>query len=67
MTPRLIVDPAAEDDILGAFRWYEARNPGLGDRFLDSLDSAFQLVVENPAAFPSVIDDVRRTLIRTFP
>ena len=67
MTLRLIVDPAAEDDILDAFLWYEARNPGLGNRFLDSLDSAFQLAVKNPASFPSVIEDVRRTLTRTFP
>ena len=67
MNPRLIVDPPAEDDILDAFRWYEARSPGLGDRFLDSLDTAFQLVAENPAAFPSVIDDVHRTLTKTFP
>ena len=67
MTLRLIVDPAAEDDIFDAYRWYEDRRLGLGERFLDSLDDAFQLVADNPIAFPSVIEDVRRTLTRTFP
>ena len=67
MTLRLIVESAAEEDILEAFHWYEAQSSGLGDRFLDSLDSAFLLVIENPDAFPSIIEDVRRTLTTTFP
>ena len=67
MTHSLVVDPAAEADILEAFRWYEESSYGLGNRFLDSLDSAFQLIIDNPVAFPNVIEDVRRTLTKTFP
>ena len=63
----LIVVPAAEDDVLDAYTWYEDKSAGLGNRFLDSLDDAFQLILENPVAFPSVIDEVRRTVTRTFP
>jgi plasmid stabilization system protein ParE len=67
VTLRLVVDPAAEVDILEAFRWYEISSLGLGNRFLDSLDSAFQSIIDNPVAFPNVIEDVRRTLTKTFP
>jgi len=67
MTTRLTVDPAAEEDILDAYSWYEARSPGLGAKFLNSLDATFEIVIENPAAFPVVVEEVRRTITRTFP
>ena len=67
MTRQLFVVSAAENDILDAYHWYEARSQGLGDRFLDSLDSAFQVMLRNPTAFPRVLKDVHRSLTRTFP
>ncbi len=67
MNRRLIVDSGAELDIGDGFRWYEARRPGLGERFLDELDAAFQRVVENPAAYQQVVSEVRRAVVRIYP
>ena len=52
--PQLLLSALA--DIEAAREWYETQRPGLGDRFLDAVDSA----VDSVAAFPSACN--HRTL-----
>ena len=63
----LILRPAAAADIEEAYRWYEARRAGLGQEYLESVQRALDLVMENPRAYPIVHRDARRALLRRFP
>jgi toxin ParE1/3/4 len=67
MTPALVVEPAAEEDILLGYRWYEERLVGLGLEFLKSLDLTFSKILEHPFLYAEAIPGVRRSVIRTFP
>lgn len=60
MTLNLVVEPAAEDDIFHAFRWYEERQPGLGQRYLEALDETFSIILEHPNLYSEAIPDIRR-------
>ena len=42
----------AEQEMLDAARYYELQAPGLGDGFLDKIDSAVQDIAENPETWP---------------
>ena len=67
MSRRLIVKPGAEADIANGFRWYQSRQSGLGERFVEELDVAFQRIVENPAAYQEVLPEIRRAATRIYP
>jgi len=67
MNFKLVIEPAAEKDILVEYRWYEDRRVGLGLKFLDALDALFERILENPLLYVEVIPDVRRSVSRTFP
>ena len=67
MTYPLILRPEAEKDLLDAFRWYDERVPGLGLRFLESVELTLTQIQHNPKAFAAIHEGVRRALIRTFP
>ena len=67
MSRQLIVNPAAEDDILDAFSWYEDRLIGVGSRLLDELEKAFDRIVIHPNSYREVESDIRRAVVHTFP
>ncbi len=47
--------------------WYEARQPGLGDRFRSSLDLVVNLISEHPFACAIAHRETRRALVPGFP
>lgn len=57
----------AEQEMLGAARYYELQAPGLGDGFLNKIDSAVQDISENPETWPIIRFEIRRRLIHRFP
>lgn len=59
--------PEAEADVADAALWYEARQPGLGHRFLDEIEGALSAVSETPEMFPVVHRNTRRAWMRRFP
>ena len=67
MTRRFTILPQAELDVSDAAAWYEERRAGLGDDFLDELDSVLRRVIKNPLQFPKVKNGVRRALLGRFP
>ena len=67
MSFTLKVRPAAAADLEDAYRWYEARRPGLGGEFLESAGSTLEAIVRQPKRFPLVHRDLRRALLRRFP
>lgn len=64
---RIVLEPEAEQDIADAFGWYEVQRPGLGDRFLVSIEQCLEAIARAPTAYRVVELDVRRALLRTFP
>ena len=65
---RVLVRPAAAADIEDAYEWYESRQSGLGDKFLDALHAVHDRLLERPEAYPVLHRDTRRVLIaRRFP
>jgi len=63
----LIIGPEAEQDIQGAYGWYEDRVSGLGKEFLRCVDAAIAQINRAPATHPVLYQDIRRILTRRFP
>ncbi|MDB4930623.1 MAG: Plasmid stabilization system protein [Myxococcaceae bacterium] len=55
------------DDLSGAWDWYEARKPGLGDESLAAVARCTDRISANPALFATVHRDVRRAVLWRFP
>ena len=65
MKIRLI--PAAKTDMFRIWAYYEKKQPGLGDDFLDELGAAVRLVRDFPSAPPEFWKGTRRVLLKRFP
>ncbi|HJZ94146.1 MAG TPA: type II toxin-antitoxin system RelE/ParE family toxin [Gemmataceae bacterium] len=67
MTFELIIDPEAKSDLAQARRWYDDQDPGVGRRFAQAVDAAFQRIKERPHLYPLVTEDVHFITPRRFP
>ena len=67
MTPRLVLRPQAEAELLDARDWYEDQRPGLGSAFATEVETALGGVLQAPQAYPRVQGEIRRALVRRFP
>lgn len=63
----LVIEEVARDEVREARVWYDARQPGVGDDFLDELDRTVSEVRDRPRSFPVVRRDARRALVKRFP
>lgn len=52
---------------MNAFSWYEEHQVGLGDRFLESVESCLDLIMQDPERYAVVHQGYRRALVRRFP
>lgn len=65
-------DEEAEEELVAAASWYDAKRPGLGRQLVDLVDEALTSIQEDPAAcgftphVPRALG-VRRKLISRFP
>jgi toxin ParE1/3/4 len=67
MVEHLVLSPRATAEIATAYRWYEERNQGLGERFLDRLDACVLKIRRNPEFFEQISDVCRFAILRQFP
>ncbi len=67
MAVDLVIAPEAEADLDQAFSYYEARQVGLGGRFLDHVARTIREVVHLPESHRTISKDYRRALVRRFP
>ena len=63
----VVFHPEAEAEFLNAIDHYETRAPGLGREFSFEVYAAIQNVVDLPAAWPVLENDIRRCLTHRFP
>lgn len=67
MSWRLVIDPAARDDIAAARDWYDAQRAGLGDAFVDEVNSSVGRFRNQPLMHQPVYRALRRAVVRRFP
>lgn len=57
----------AQEEVKDAYLYYESNSPGLGDKFLDSLDTLFDLISENPKLYSTDFNEIRKAPLKKFP
>ncbi len=67
MSWRLVIDPAARDDIAAARDWYDGQRAGLGDEFVDEVNAAVGRFRRQPLVHQPVVRTLRRAVVRRFP
>jgi toxin ParE1/3/4 len=67
MSFRFVARPEAEQDLVEARDWYEARRIGLGEEFLLAVEEVLGRVLESPESYPVVYRGVRWARLRRFP
>ena len=58
---------SAEAELREALEFYESAQPGLGDQFLDEIESAVKLIESFPEAWTPLSARTRRCRTRRFP
>ncbi len=67
MIERVIHSPEAKDDLRQAYRWYENREPGLGEELLCCIEECELTIRQYPQLYPIATGKFRRAFIRRFP
>jgi plasmid stabilization system protein ParE len=67
MAVKLLLAPEVEQDIADAYAWYEQRQPGLGEEFLGSVETALDVIRRDPKSYSEIHQSYRRALVRRFP
>jgi plasmid stabilization system protein ParE len=66
LTHPVRLDARAAADIKEAYAWHEAKEPGLGDTFLERLNETITRIAQNPLQYALVVADVRRARLKKF-
>lgn len=66
MSRRLIITSLAQQHIVGAARWYQSEQAGLGWKFLETIERRLEMIEQFPAAAPLIDDVHRRVLLKPF-
>jgi plasmid stabilization system protein ParE len=64
---RVVSHPEADEELEAAALWYEQRQPGLGDDFLDQFEHTLRRIVANPRRWRSIRGDNRKLNFQRFP
>ena len=67
MSFKLIIKDGAQLEIIEAFLYYEEKQEGLGESFLDHLDSYFKWIKDYPFHFSEKRKPYREAVIKRFP
>jgi hypothetical protein len=65
--PRLVFHPDVSVEIRASYSWYQELAEGLGDDFLDELESAYEAILEFHQTWPFFQKGFRRFLLSRFP
>ena len=67
MIQRIILLQQAEQELDGAYGWYESQSLGLGTEFLRNVEASLALIKRNPEIYRVVYQNFRRGFVRRFP
>lgn len=65
--PGLQFHPEIAIEVRASYIWYQKQSNGLGDYFLQELESAYQAISELPRTWPLFQSGFRRYVLSTFP
>ncbi len=63
----IIFHPDTAHEIKGSYEWYQNQAEGLGENFIEELESAYEAIAELPETWPKFTKNCRRFLLRKFP
>jgi len=63
----LVFHPDVESEISTSYNWYQEQANGLGDDFLNELESSYDAICELPDTWPKFKKSFRRFLLSKFP
>jgi hypothetical protein len=64
---RVVSHPEADEELEAAALWYEERQPGLGDAFLDQFERTLRRIVAEPERWRKIRGDNRKLNFHCFP
>jgi plasmid stabilization system protein ParE len=64
---RVVSHPEADEELEAAALWYEDRQPGLGEAFLDEFEHTLRRVIAEPERWRQIRGDNRKLNFRRFP
>ena len=64
---RVVSHPEADEELEAAARWYEERQPGLGDVFLDQFELTLRRVCAEPERWRKIRGGNRKLNFQRFP
>lgn len=64
---RVVSHPEADEELEAAAGWYEQRQTGLGDAFLDEFERTLRRIVAAPERWRKVRDNNRQLNFNRFP
>jgi hypothetical protein len=64
---RVVSHPEADEELSAAALWYDKRQPGLGDDFLDQFERALGCIVAEPERWRIIRDGNRSLKFHRFP
>lgn len=67
MRPEVLILKRARQEIVAAWNWYEDKQPGLGDRFLNSLEKQLHQLELFPESCPQRKRPYREASLTDFP
>ena len=66
-TDAAIISSRAQKEIAFSWQWYEDRQPGLGDRFLNAVIDRIRTIEQNPDRYPTRYKAYKETMLEDFP
>lgn len=63
----IVFHPDIEYEVKASYRWYQNQAIGLGDDFLDELETAYEAILALPQTWPKFHQGFRRFLLNKFP
>lgn len=67
MIYKLLIRPLATVEIIDAFDWYDLQKEGLGNEFLQELESFYKTLLQNPNTYSYYDKPIRQGKINRFP
>ena len=64
---RVVSHPEADEELEATALWYEERQPGLGDAFLDQFERTLRRIVAEPERWRKIRGDNRKLNFDRFP
>jgi hypothetical protein len=64
---KLLVKAEANREVIDGYLWYENKQEGLGEKFLDALDQCYNSIDINPTTYEQKYKAQRQAIVKGFP